>query len=79
MAKMNKKIVAKELTERGKWLFERTAASQNVNADNQNSINIDGQQCRIGQKCPVCSFKIRGTNHVTGSHHKGCVARHKGR
>lgn len=77
---MSKKLIVKhELTERGKWLLDVTTKQQNRIANSPGCVDIDGQNCKIGTRCPVCNFRIRGPEHTNGAHHKGIVSKHKGR
>ncbi len=73
MAKRTKKAPVKEQTERGIWLEGRHEAGQNTNVNLGQVIFLDKDKSRsamVGEKCPICKFRVRGLNHVSGAHHK---------
>lgn len=73
MAKKTKKAPAKEPTERGIWLEGRHEDAQSTNINSGQLIFLDedkSRSARVGEKCPICGFRIRGMNHVSGAHHK---------
>ncbi len=38
-------------------------------------LEIEEVTQRLGEKCQFCGYRIRGLNHINGSHHKNKVAK----
>lgn len=73
MTKKTRKAPVKEPTERGIWLEGRHEAGQSTSVNLGQVIILDedkSQSARVGEKCPICKFRIRGMNHTGGTHHK---------
>lgn len=73
-------IPQKVISERGMQLEQAHQRQQgsNINAGMEVVITED-IRVKVGQRCPICKKRVRGLNHVNGNHHKGLVARHKGK
>lgn len=78
MARNAKNIEHKVLSDRGVFLerAHQRQQSSNINAGMEVVVGED-VRVKIGQRCPVCNKRVRGPNHVNGTHHKGTVARQK--
>jgi len=71
MAKKHSPIKPKELSERAEQLLRAHNMAQNSNINGGNKVDLGDPhgKVEIGTKCPVCTYRIRGLNHVDGAHH----------
>jgi len=61
------------MTKRGEFLRKGHINSQYSNIFRGEKINIKNRMYTIGDRCPVCRKRIRGLNHVAGSHHQAAM------
>ncbi len=57
------------------------AKTKTANGDST-SVDVGGAMVKIGSRCPVCGYRVRGMAHCTGTHHRkaktGTAVRTKG-